>query len=194
MPVPLYLVLGALLGGASAFGIQYAILQAAGALPHGLPLARLAFDVMDVPRYAVYGALLVVFVSTMSRHWHGLPLRCAGWLASVTLAGIATGLLPLWLALGRWPTLVEALPALTPANRYLLVGLVTAGVFIVVETALQPRRPRRRRLADDDEVPVDFDRVANAGMSARADAWLAARRAGNGSTGASSDRGQPPGG
>lgn len=176
----LYAMLGALIAAAGMYAYQLVILHSAGADLGAVGMKTLLIDVMAVHKYALFGAVVCAAVVPLSLTWYTMLGRMLGWLLVSTLLAIVAPLTVIVVKQGGLPPFSEIFWIFTPANKYLLVALLTAPIFAVGETVSAMRRVRRRNLPSrDEDIDIDYkdDEIIKDARRRRAERYLAQRRA-----------------
>jgi hypothetical protein len=176
----LYGVLGALLAAVAMYACQLFILSDAGADLRMVDLKTLLVDVMALHKYALFGAALCAAVAPLSLTWYTMFGRILGWLLLAVLLAIVVPLAVIVLQQGGLPPFREVFGIFTPANKYLLLAVLTAPLFAIGETISGIRRVTRdplRTLDDGGDSEYKADELIKDARRQRAERNLAQRRA-----------------
>ncbi|MCU0934678.1 MAG: hypothetical protein MUF66_01095 [Gammaproteobacteria bacterium] len=173
-----YALLAAAVAAAALYGFQLYILQAARADLSGVSLRTLLVEVMDLPLYAAFGALLGAVLAPFPGRGRGLAVRLLVWTAVGLAAGLAAPLVRFALGLDHVPTAAEAARGLIVDPKFLVAGGAVGLVLAWVERALEwvQTARLRRRLERAGGGPLnDVDAALKTYWRERADAYLAGR-------------------
>ncbi len=173
-----YALLAAAVAAAALYGFQLYILHAAHADLSGVGLRTLLVEVMDLPLYALFGAVVGALLAPFPARGRGLVLRLLAWTAVGLVAGLAAPLVRFALSLDHVPTAVEAARGLRLDPKFLVAGTAVGLVLAWVEGGLEWLQTARlrRRLEHGGSGPVnDVDAALKAYWRERADTYLAGR-------------------
>ena len=173
-----YALLGAAVATAALYGFQLYILRAAHADLSGVGLTTLLVEVMDLPLYAIFGAVVGALLAPFPARGWGLVVRLLTWTAAGLLAGLAAPFVRFALGLDHIPTAAEVTRGLLLDPKFLVAGGAVGLVLAWVEGGLEWLQTARlrRRLERGGGGPVnDVDAALKAYWKERADAYLASR-------------------
>lgn len=180
--IVLFALAGAALAAMIAGAYQWWMLVDAGHEPSRIALRALLIDVMDVPYYALCGAITAALGATYS----AARLTAFGcmlyWLVLGACSAIAITVGAFGLRVGRLPQASELWPLPGLGMQFLLIALITGAALGLLQLAMRASRAwlamRRARRAAQAREFADFDAVAGVEMRRRAEEYLAERHAG----------------
>jgi hypothetical protein len=171
-------VLGGALAAGALFALQLYVLRVARVDLTAVSLATLLVDVMDLPAYAVFGAVLGALLAPFPGRGRPPLWRLLAWTLAGATAGLAAPTAARLLDLGHIPTVAELAARVALDLKYVIAGAVVGLGLSWIETAREAvERARLRRrfgptagddLHDPDAVIKDYWRE-------RAESYLARR-------------------
>ncbi len=174
----IYALSGAAVGALIMFGYHYYVLAAAGADPFSISAYGLLVEVMELPGYAVFGAVVGAVVAPFPGRGSPALWRIAGWTGAGALAAALVSYVRLVKSMGSVPSFSETLAGYAMDHKYLWTGLGTGAALALFESAYQAWvwRNRWRTAGANAAEPNDVDAVLKDFWRERADSYLQSRQ------------------